>query len=93
MKAIIIPFVILFWAACAQAAEVTGASVKSDAKAMAHQAKDAAVDVGTQIGQGSKKAYRSTKNKIKGDVNAGKPGTGANAARNEAQQTAKKGRD
>ncbi|HWA13120.1 MAG TPA: hypothetical protein VHA15_08505 [Burkholderiales bacterium] len=76
-----------------QAAEGTGERVKSDAKAMAHDAKDAAVDVGRQIGQGSKKAYKSAKHKIKGDVNAGKPGTGANAARNEAQRTAKDGRE
>jgi hypothetical protein len=77
----------------AQAAESTGERVKSDAKAMAHDAKDAAVDVGRQIGQGSKKAYKSAKQKVKGDVNSGKPGTGANATRNEAQKTAKEGRE
>ena len=77
----------------AYAAESTGAKVKADAKAMAHQAKDAAVDVGKQIGQGSKKAYKSTKNKIKNDVNAGKPGDGSLAAKNEKMDTAKEGRE
>jgi hypothetical protein len=93
VKAIIVPFVALLSMGAAQAAEGTGERVKSDAKAMAHDVKDAAADVGKQIGDGSKKAYRSAKKKIKGDVHAGRPGSGANAAHNEAQKTAKNGRE
>ena len=75
----------------AQAAESTGERVKSDAKAMAHSAKDAAVDVGKQISEGTKKAYKSSKNKIKSDVKSGKPGDGSLAAKNEKMDTAKQG--
>lgn len=75
------------------AAESTGERLKSDAKSMAHEAKDAAVDVGRQIGHGSKKAYKSAKNKIKRDVNSGKPGDGSHAAKNEKQKNAKDGRE
>jgi outer membrane lipoprotein-sorting protein len=78
-------------AACA--AESTGERIKSDAKGVAHGVKDAAVDVGKQIGQGSKKAYKSTKNKIKGDVKSGKPGDGSYAKKNEKMNTAKDGRE
>jgi hypothetical protein len=92
MKAIIALLAVLALGA-AHAAESTGTRLKSDAKAMAHDVKDAAVDVGKQIGEGSKKAYKSTKNKIKGDVDSGKPGKGANAAHNDAQKTAKTGRE
>jgi len=76
----------------AYAAESTGAKVKADAKSMSHQAKDAAVDVGKQIGQGSKKAYKSATNKIRDDINSGKPGDGRFAAQNEKMNTAKDGR-
>ena len=94
MKAFVVfPIAALLCLGSAHAAEGTGERIKSDAKAMAHDVKDAAVDVGKQIGKGSKKAYKSTKNKIKGDVNSGKPGTGANAARNEDLRTAKEGRE
>lgn len=75
------------------AAESTGERVKSDAKAMGKDAKGAAVSVGKQIGEGSKKAYRSTKNKIKSDVNAGHPGDGSYAARNERAPVSKDGRE
>jgi hypothetical protein len=75
------------------AAEGTGERIKADAKAMGKDAKDAAVSVGKQISTGSKKAYRSTKNKIKSDVNAGHPGNGSNAARNERTQVSKDGRE
>lgn len=77
----------------AWAADGTGERIKSDAKAMAHDAKEAAVDVGKQIGQGSKKAYKSAKGKIKKDVNAGKPGDGSIAANNGKMKTAKPGRE
>lgn len=80
-------------AAGTAAAGDTGDRVKSDAKAMGKDVKGAAVSVGKQVGQGSKKAYRSTKNKIKGDVNAGHPGDGSNAARNERTQVSKHGRE
>ncbi len=93
MKVAIAFLAVLCVAGGAHAAESTGARVKSDARAMAHDARDAAVDVGKQIGHGSKKAYKSARNKIKGDVHAGKPGSGTNAARNEAQRTAKDGRE
>lgn len=73
------------------AAESIGERAKSDAKGVGHGAKDAAVDVGKQIGQGSKKAYKSAKGKIKSDVKAGKPGDGSLAAKNEKMDTAKEG--
>ena len=76
--------------ACAEGA---GERIKSDAKAAARGVKDAAVDVGKQIGSGSKKAYKSIKNKIKGDVKAGKPGDGSLALKNEKAKTAKDGRE
>lgn len=79
--------------AAAMAAESTGERVKTDAKAMAHGVKDAAVDVGKQIGAGSKKAYKGAKAKIKSDVQAGRPGSGSHAARNERQKNAKDGRE
>ena len=88
-------FVIL--AAClaltAHGGETTGQKIKSDAKSMARSAKDAAVDVGKQIGHGSKKAYKSTKSKIKKDVNSGTPGDGSLAATNETLKNAKDGRE
>ena len=77
----------------AHGGETTGQKIKSDAKAMAHGVKDAAVDVGKQIGHGSKKAYKSTKSKIKKDVDSGAPGDGSLAAKNEKLQNAKDGRE
>jgi hypothetical protein len=64
---------------------------KSDAKAAGKGVKDAAVNVGTQIGTGTKKAYRSAKSKIKKDVKDGKPGDGTIAKKNEAAPTATEG--
>ena len=64
---------------------------KSDAKAAGKGVKDAAVDVGTQVGAGTKKAYRSAKTKIKKDVKDGKPGDGSIAKENEAAPNATKG--
>jgi hypothetical protein len=75
------------------AAESTAERVKTDAKAVAHGVKEAAVDVGKQIGAGSKKAYKSAKTKIKSDVRTGRPGDGSHAARNERLQNAKEGRE
>lgn len=77
----------------AMGADSTGERVKSDAKAMAHGVKDAAVDVGKQVGTGSKKAYRSAKSKIRSDVKSGKPGEGRHAARNERLKNATDGRE
>jgi hypothetical protein len=93
MKVLIVAVALCFSIGGSFAAESAGERFKSDAKGMAHSAKDAAVTVGKQIGQGSKKAYRSTKEKIKGDVNAGKPGDGSLAAKNEKMKTAKDGRE
>lgn len=69
----------------------TKEAFKSDAKAAAKGVKDAAVDVGHQVGAGSKKAYRSAKAKIRKDVKAGKPGDGNIARKNEAAPTATEG--
>ena len=64
---------------------------KSDVKAAGKGVKDAAVDVGHQVGTGTKKAYRSAKTKIKKDVKDGKPGDGSIAKKNEAAPTATEG--
>ncbi len=64
---------------------------KSDAKSAGKGIKDAAVDVGKQVGTGTKKAYRSAKSKVKKDVNERKPGDGAMAKHNESQPTATAG--
>jgi hypothetical protein len=93
MKYLIAAIAVCLSTCGAYAAESTGAKVGADAKAMAHEAKDAAVDVGKQIGQGTKKAYKSTKSKIKGDVDAGKPGDGNLAAKNKKMNTSKDGRE
>ena len=77
----------------AMGADSTGERVKSDAKAMAHGVKNAAVDVGQQVGAGSKKAYRSAKSKIRSDMKAGKPGEGRHAARNKRDMHAADGRE
>lgn len=93
MKVLIAVFALWLGIGGALAAEGTGERIKSDARNMAHGVKDAAVDVGKQIGHGSKKAYKSAKGKIKGDVNAGKPGDGSIAAKNEKLRNAKDGRE
>lgn len=93
MKILIAAIAVFLSIGTAGAAEGTGERIKSDAKAAAHGIKDAAVDVGKQIGDGSKKAYKSTKNKIKGDVKAGKPGDGSFAENNEKMKTSKEGRE
>lgn len=64
---------------------------KSDVKGAGKGIKDAAVDVGTQVGTGTKKAYRSAKNKINKDVKDGKPGDGSLAKKNDAAPTAVEG--
>ena len=69
----------------------TKAKFKSDVKAAGKGIKDAAVDVGHQVGTGAKKAYHSAKTKIKKDVKDGKPGDGSIAKKNEAAPTAIKG--
>lgn len=65
----------------------TNADIKSDAKAAGKGVKGAAVDVGTQIGTGTKKAYRADKAKIKKDIKDGKPGDGSYARKNDAAPT------
>ncbi len=93
MKVLIAAIAVFLSIGSACAAEGTGERIKSDAKAAAHGAKDAAVDVGKQIGHGSKKAYKSTKSKIKKDVDSGAPGDGSLAAKNEKLKNAKDGRE
>ena len=65
---------------------------KTDAKAAGTGVKDAAVDVGHQVGTGTKKAYRSTKAKIKKDVKDGKPGDGSLAKKNNSLPAVTEGR-
>ena len=69
----------------------TTAKFKSDVKAAGKGIKNAAVEVGHQIGTGAKKAYHSAKTKIKKDVKDGKPGDGSIAKKNEAAPTATEG--
>jgi hypothetical protein len=64
---------------------------KSDVKGAGTGMKDAAVTVGTQVGAGTKKAYKSDKAKVKKDVKDGKPGDGSIAKTNDAAPTATKG--
>ena len=64
---------------------------KTDAKAAGKGIKDAAVDVGHQVGTGTKKAYHSAKDKIKKDVKDRKPGDGSLAKKNDSQPTATPG--
>jgi hypothetical protein len=64
---------------------------KTDVKAAGIGVKDAAVDVGHQVGTGTKKAYRSAKTKIKKDIKDGKPGDGSIAKQNDAAPTAIQG--
>jgi hypothetical protein len=64
---------------------------KTDAKAAGKGIKDAAVDVGHQVGTGTKKAYKADKAKIKKDVKDGKPGDGSLAKKNDSQPTATPG--
>ena len=92
MKLLLVSIALLLPVA-AVAAEGTGDRIKSDARAMGRSAKDAAVDVGKQIGDGTKKAYRGAKKKMKSDVQSGTGGDGSAAARNERQMNAKQGRE
>ena len=64
---------------------------KSDVKSAGKGIKDAAVDVGHQIGSGTKKAYRADKAKIKKDVKDGKPGDGSLAKKNDSLPVATPG--
>jgi len=65
---------------------------KSDVKAVGKGAKDATVDVGHQVATGTKKAYNSTKDKIKKDAKDGKPGDGSLARKNDALPAVTSGR-
>jgi hypothetical protein len=65
---------------------------KSDAKAAGKGIKDAASDVGHQVATGTKKAYNSSKDKIKKDVKSGKPGDGSLAKSNDTLPAVKEGR-
>ena len=64
---------------------------KSDVKGAGKGIKDAAVDVGHQVGSGTKKAYRADKAKIKKDVKDGKPGDGSLAKKNDSLPVATPG--
>jgi len=65
---------------------------KSDVKAVGKGAKDAAVDVGHQVANGTKKAYNSTKDKMKKDAKDCKPGDGSLALKNDALPAVTSGR-
>lgn len=65
---------------------------KTDVKAVGTGVKDSAVEVGHQVGTGTKKAYRSTKAKIKKDVKDGKPGDGSLAKKNNSLPAVTEGR-
>ena len=65
---------------------------KSDVKSAGKGVKDAAVDVGHQVGTGTKKAYNSAKTKIKKDKQAGKPGDGSLAKKNDSMPATNAGR-
>lgn len=69
----------------------TKEELKSDVKGAGTGIKHSAVDVGHQVGAGTKKAYHSAKNKIKKDVKDGKPGDGSIAKKNDAAPTATEG--
>jgi len=64
---------------------------KSDVKDAGKGVKDAAKDVGHQVGSGTKKAYKADKAKIKKDVKDGKPGDGSLAKKNDSQPVATPG--
>ena len=64
---------------------------KSDVKGAGKGIKDAAVDVGHQVGSGTKKAYRADKAKVKQDVKDGKPGDGSLAKTNDSLPVATPG--
>ena len=78
----------------AQAADTekyTKEEFKADVKSAAKEVKDAAVDVGHQVANGSKKAYNSAKAKVQKDVKSGKPGDGSLAKKNDKQPVAAPG--
>ncbi len=70
----------------------TKEKLKSDVKGAGKGVKDAAVDVGHQVGSGTKKAYQSDKAKVKKDVKDGKPGDGSLAKKNESTPAVTEGR-
>ncbi len=70
----------------------TKEELKSDVKAAGKGVKDAAVDVGHQVGSGTKKAYKADKAKVKKDVKDGKPGDGSLAKKNESTPAVTEGR-
>jgi hypothetical protein len=64
---------------------------KSDAKSAGKGIKDAAKDVGHQVGGGTKKAYRADKAKVQKDIKDGKPGDGSLAKKNDSLPVATPG--
>ena len=64
---------------------------KSDVKSAGKGVKDAAVDVGHQVRDGTKKAYKADKAKVKKDVKERKPGDGSLAKKNDSQPVATPG--
>ena len=64
---------------------------KSDAKAAGKGMKDAAVGAGHQVKEGTKKAYRADKAKVKKDVKDRRPGDGTIAKKNDSQPVATPG--
>ncbi|HEX7953235.1 MAG TPA: hypothetical protein VF523_09245 [Burkholderiales bacterium] len=70
----------------------TGEEFKSDVKAAGKGIKDAAVEVGHQVATGTKKAYKSAKNKIKKDIKDRKPGDGSLAKKNDSLPAVSDGR-
>ena len=64
---------------------------KSDVKSAGKGMKDAAVGVGHQVGDGTKKAYRADKAKFKKDIKDRKPGDGSLAKKNDSQPVATPG--
>jgi hypothetical protein len=64
---------------------------KSDVKGAGKGIKDAAVDVGHQVRDGTKKAYKADKAKVKKDVKDRKPGDGTVAKKNDSLPVAAPG--
>jgi Ni/Co efflux regulator RcnB len=69
----------------------TKEELKSDVKSAGKGVKDAAVDVGHQVRDGTKKAYKADKAKVKKDVKDRKPGDGSLAKKNDSQPVATPG--
>ena len=86
---------IVFAATAAHAADAdkkpTKEEFKADAKSAGKGIKNAAKDVGHQVGTGTKKAYRADKAKVKKDVKDGRPGDGSLAKKNDSLPVATPG--